>query len=75
MLLELCSWNGKSNHEFVVIGETDANFAKESKTRNSVSGSSVFPEQGSLVVMKSGQQVAIILSTIEVELMVAALCG
>ena len=59
-------WDGNPDFEFIVAGQSDSDYAKDTDTRKSVSGSSVFLE-GSPVVMRSSTQKSVTLSVTEAE--------
>ncbi len=49
-------WNGSKDHEFVISGRTDSNYAKDTQTRKSISGYRVLLE-GAPVMFKSYAEV------------------
>ena len=64
------TWDGSPDFEFVITGRSDSDYAKDTDTRKSVSGSAVFLE-GSPVVMRSSTQRSVTLSVTEAELAAA----
>ena len=67
--LTLCpkrTWNGNPDFEFIITGRSDSDYAKDTDSRKSVSGSGVFLE-GSPVVMRSSTQKSVTLSVTEAE--------
>ena len=67
-------WDGSPDYEFVVNGLSDANYAKDTDTRRSVSGHATFLN-GAPITMRSGQQKTVTLSTAEAELMSGTQCA
>jgi hypothetical protein len=59
-------WDGNPNFEFIIEGRSDSDYAKDTDTRQSVSGSAVFLE-GAPVVMRSSSQKSVTLSVTEAE--------
>jgi hypothetical protein len=63
-------WNGDPQFEFLITGRSDSDYATDTDTRKSVSGSAVFLE-GAPVVMRSSGQKSVTLSVTEAELAAA----
>jgi hypothetical protein len=63
-------WDGNPNFEFIITGRSYSDYAKDTDTRCSVSGSAVFLE-GAPAVMRSGLQKSVMLSLTEAELAAA----
>ena len=68
------TWTGNPDHEFIIQGFSDANYATDPSNRRSISGYCVLLE-GAPVSMKSGQQASVTLSTTEAELVSATQCA
>jgi hypothetical protein len=65
-----CKWDGDPKFEFIITGWSDSDYATDTDTRKSVSGSAVFFE-GAPVVMRSSGQKSVTLSVTEAELAAA----
>jgi hypothetical protein len=63
-------WDGDPKFEFIITGWSDLDFAMDTNTRKSISGSAVFLE-GAPVVMRSSGQKSMTLSLTETELAAA----
>jgi hypothetical protein len=72
MLKPNAQWNGDSNFEFIINGESDSDFAKD-ETRRSVSGWATFLN-GAPISTKSKMQRIVALSVTEAELIAAVSC-
>jgi hypothetical protein len=57
-------WDGSKNHEFVISGRSNSDYAKETQTRKSISGYVVYLE-GAPVMFKSSTQKSVALSVCE----------
>jgi hypothetical protein len=67
-------WNGDPSFEFIITGYTDLDYAKDTDTRRSVSGTAVMLE-GSPVSMRSNTQKSVTLSVTEAEHAAAVSCA
>ena len=67
-------WNGDPSFEFIITGYSDSDYAKDTDTRRSVSGTAVFLE-GSPVSMRSNTQKSVTLSVTEAEQAAAVSCA
>jgi hypothetical protein len=65
-----CKWDGDPKFEFIIMGWSDSDYAMDTDTRKSISGSAVFLE-GAPVVMRSSGQKSMTLSMTEAELAAA----
>ena len=68
------TWNEDPTFAFEIIGKSDTDYAKDPDTRKSVSDSTVFLE-GAPVVIRSGQQNSVTLSSAEAELVGGTGCA
>ncbi len=59
-------WNGNKEHKFIISGQSDSNYAKDSQTQKSISGSRVLLD-GAPVMFKSSTQKSIALSVCKAE--------
>jgi hypothetical protein len=59
-------WNGSKDHEFIISGQSDSNYAKDLQMRKSISGYRVLLE-GAPVMFKSSMQKSVTLSVCEAE--------
>ena len=59
-------WDGNKEHEFIISGRSDSNYAKDTQTRKSISGYRVLLE-GAPVMFKSSTQKFVALSVCEAE--------
>jgi hypothetical protein len=66
-------WDSSRNHEFVISGRLDLDYAKEPKDRRSVSGHMVYLE-GAPAMFKSSKKRAVSLSTSEAETYAGITC-
>ena len=69
-----CEWSGDPSFEFVIMGRSDSDYAKDTDTRKSVSGTSTFLN-GSPINTRSNTQKSVTLSVTEAELVAAAQCA
>jgi hypothetical protein len=69
-----CGWNGDPSFEFVITGRSDSDYAKDTDTRKSVSGTSTFLN-GSPINTRSNTQKSVTLSVTEAELVAATQCA
>jgi hypothetical protein len=67
-------WNGDPSFEFIITGYSDSDYAKDTDTRRSVSGTAVMLE-GSPVSMRSNTQKSVTLSVTEAEQAAAVSCA
>ncbi len=67
-------WNGNKEHEFIISGRSDSNYAKDSQTQKSISGYRVLLE-GAPVMFKSLTQKSVALSVCEAEQTAGVLCA
>ena len=69
------TWDGRDqNFEFQMKGKSDSDYAKDTDSRKSISGTSVFLNEAP-VCMRSGQQESTTLSTTESELVAGTQCA
>jgi hypothetical protein len=66
-------WDGSQNHEFVISGRLDSDYAKEPKDRRSVSRHVVYLE-GAPAMFKSSTERTMSLSTTKAETYAGATC-
>jgi hypothetical protein len=66
-------WDGSQNHEFIISGCLDLDYAKELKDRHSVSGHMVYLE-GASTIFKSSTERTVSLSTTEAETYAGVTC-
>jgi hypothetical protein len=59
-------WAGTRNHEFIISGRSDSNYAKEPKNKRSISGHMVYLK-GAPAMFKSSTERTVSLSTTEAE--------
>ena len=59
-------WNGNKEHEFIISGHSDSDYAKDTQMRKSISGYRVLLE-GAPVMFKSSTQKSVELSVCEAE--------
>jgi hypothetical protein len=69
-----CAWDGNPAFEFVITGRSDSDYAKDTDTRKSVSGTSTFLN-GSPINTRSNTQKSVTLSVTEAELVAATQCA
>ena len=67
-------WNGDPKFEFIITGYSDSDYAKDTDTRRSVSGTAVFLEDAP-VSMRSNTQKSVTLSVTEAEQAAAVACA
>ncbi len=67
-------WDGSKDHEFIISGRSDSDYAKDTQTRKSISGYRVLLE-GAPVMFKSSTQKAVALLVCEAEQSSGALCA
>jgi len=67
-------WDGNKEHEFIISGRSDSDFAKDTQTQKSISGYRVLLE-GAPVMFKSSTQNLIALSVCEAEQTAGVLCA
>jgi hypothetical protein len=67
-------WNGSPSYEFVITGRSDSDYAKDTDTRRSVSGTSTFLS-GSPIHTRSNTQKSVTLLVMESELVAAMQCA
>ena len=67
-------WDGNKEHEFVISGRSDSDYAKDTQTRKSISGYRVLLE-GAPVMFKSSTQKSVALSVCEAEQTAGVLCA
>ena len=67
-------WDGDPSYEFVILGRSDSDYAKDTDTRKSVSGTSTFLN-GSPIHTRSSTQRSVTLSVTEAELVAATQCA
>jgi hypothetical protein len=67
-------WDGDPAYEFVITGRSDSDYAKDTDTRKSVSGTSTFLN-GSPINTRSNTQKSVTLSVTEAELVAATQCA
>ncbi len=67
-------WNGSKEHEFVISGRSDSDYAKDTQTQKSISGYRVLLE-GAPVMFKSSTQKSVLLSVCEAEQTAGVLCA
>jgi hypothetical protein len=67
-------WNGSKDHEFIISGQSDSNYAKDMQTQKSISGYGVLLE-GTPVMFKSSTQKSFALSFCEAEQTAGVLCA
>jgi hypothetical protein len=66
-------WDGNPSYEFVITGRSDSDYAKDTDTRRSVSGTSIFLN-GYPIHTRSNKQKSVTLSR-EAELVAATQCA
>jgi hypothetical protein len=66
-------WDGSQNHEFVISGRSNLDYAKESTDRHSVSGHMVYLEEAP-AIFKSSTERAVSLSTTDAETYAGVTC-
>ena len=74
LLKPIGEWDGDPSHEFVITGRSDSDYAKDTDTRRSVSGTSTFLN-GSPIHTRSNTQKSVTLSVTEAELVAATQCA
>jgi hypothetical protein len=74
LLKPTCKWDGNPAHEFVITGQLDLDYAKDTDSRKSVSGTSTFLH-GSPISTRSNTQKSVTLSVTEAELVAATQCA
>jgi hypothetical protein len=67
-------WDGSKDHEFIISGQGDSDYAKDRQTRKSISGYIVYLEEAP-VMMKSSTQKSVALSVCEVEQTSVVVCA
>ena len=67
-------WDGTQEHEFIISGRSNSDYAKDQQTRRSVSGCSALLHPCP-VMFRSATQKHVALSMTEAELYVAVLCA
>ena len=67
-------WDGNKEHEFIISGCSDSDYAKDTQTRKSISGYRVRLE-GAPVMFKSSTQKSVALSVCEAEQTAEVLCA
>ena len=67
-------WNGNKEHEFIISGRSDSNYAKDLQMQKSISRYRVLLE-GSPVMFKSSTQESVALSVCEAEQTAGVLCA
>ena len=67
------NWDGSDNFFFKINGRSDSYYAKDTQTRQSISGYVIYPE-GAPLMHRSATQMTVALSSCEVELNAAVLC-
>ncbi len=67
-------WNGNKEHEFIISGRSDSDYAKDLQTQKSISGYRVLLE-GAPVMFKSSTQKSVALSVCEAEQTAGVLCA
>jgi hypothetical protein len=67
-------WNGSKEHEFIISGRSDSDYAKDTQTQKSISGYRVLLK-GAHVMFKSSTQKSVTLSVCEAEQTVGVLCA
>jgi hypothetical protein len=67
-------WDGNPSFEFVITGRSDSDYAKDTDTRRSVSGTSTFLN-GSPIHTRGNTQKSVTLSVTEAELVAATQCA
>ena len=68
------SWDGTKDHEFIISGRSNSDYAKDTQMRKSISGYRVLLE-GAPVMMKSSTQKFVALSVCEAEQSSGVLCA
>jgi hypothetical protein len=66
-------WNGSNDFQFKINRRSDSDYVKDTQTRCSISGYMVYVE-GAPVMLRSGTQKTVALSSCEAELNAAVLC-
>ncbi len=74
LLKPVGKWDGNPSYEFVISGRSDSDYAKDTDTRRSVSGTSTFLN-GSPIHTRSNTQKSVTLSVTEAELVAATQCA
>jgi hypothetical protein len=74
LLKVIGEWDGNPSYEFVITGRSDSDYAKDTDTRRSVSGTSTFLN-GSPIHTRSNTQNSVTLSVMEAELVAATQCA
>ncbi len=74
VLSPMRKWNWSKNHEFIISGQSDSNYAKETQTQKSISGYMVLLE-GEPVMFESSTQKSVALSICETEQTAGVLCA
>jgi len=67
-------WDGNKEHEFIISGRSDSDYAKDTQTRKSISGYRVVLEDAP-VMFKSSTQKSVALSVCEAEQSLGVLCA
>ena len=67
-------WDGKKEHEFIISGRSDSDYAKDTQTQKSISRYRVLLE-GAPVMFKSSMQKSDALSVCEAEQTAGVLCA
>ena len=67
-------WDGNKEHEFIISGRSDSDYAKDTQTRKSISGYRVLLEDAP-VMFKSSTQKSVALSVCEAEQTAGVLCA
>jgi hypothetical protein len=73
LLKPTCKWDGNPAHKFVITGQSDSDYAKDTDSRKSVSGTSTFLRWSS-ISMRSNTQKSVTLSATEEELVASTQC-
>jgi hypothetical protein len=74
LLKPIGEWDGNPSYEFVITGRSDSDYAKDTDTRRSGSGTSTFLK-GSPIHTRSNMQKSVTLSVTEAELVAATQCA
>jgi hypothetical protein len=72
--LDYALWDGKKEHEFIISGRSDSDYAKDTQTQKSISGYRVLLE-GAPVMFMSSTQKSVALSVCEAEQTAGVLCA
>jgi len=68
-------WDGNKEHNFIICGRSDSDYAKDTQTRKSISGYRVLLEGAPVTFKSSSMQKSVALSVCEAEQTAEVLCA